>query len=339
MPPATVAFDALWPPPADFRSAEVMQYTSVDLRAGDRVATVQATSRLYDRGLLDMLLAKVASKNGARIQWGARDITVADDRHVTWNGGNLRPRVLLLCDGPMGWASRFVENLQRPREMRFGQAWRIPRASDRPDTINISFSQALPGGRLQQNPVGSRTVVWAFRRDRPPTRRDAIAAMPGSALRAPDLVSLGPARPDPVFALPGRISGGGLLLAGGAAGQGGLELGFLAGVDAGRVAAEAVLEGTPTARFLYENYEEPWKRRWLRGLETFRTGYNRFADLPPREQETILEPWEDSPLDLRDVIVHDQRMRLARHFSAFKVGVRNAHRMRSLRRTYQQLVG
>ncbi|HEX9815786.1 MAG TPA: FAD-dependent oxidoreductase [Candidatus Thermoplasmatota archaeon] len=336
VPPATVAFDALWPRPPDLHGAEVARYKEIQVRAGASTAIVRAGARLYDRGLLDERLSRVAKTNGATIVWGARNVTIAKDRQVDWEGGSIRPRVLVLSDGPNGWGPLFVKNLQRPDEMRYGQAWELPRSKTL-STIEMSFSHRLPGGRLQLNPVGSRLVVWAFRRGRVPTVAEAVSGHPMLAAAATRLTLLGEARPDPVFALPGRISASGLILAGGAGGQGGLELGFHAGTAAGSTAAEAVRKHKTTARFLHDAYEKPWKARWGRGMERFRLAYNRFTALPVYEQENILEPWTRTTLDLSDVSLSPNRRPVRRGFAAVKASVRNAHRMRAVLCTYRQL--
>lgn len=338
MPPAALAFDALWPRTAGSSSAEIARYDEVRLRAGARAAMVRASSRMYDRGRLDSTLAKVAAKAGANIQWGATDLTIDRTRRVRWHGGSTAPKILVLADGPEGWAREFFQNLHDPAEIRFGKAWRVGDIVDERSTVDIAFSSDLDGGRVQLNPTRKETIVWAFRRGRPPTRRETIAAHPLLRGRATsDLVPMGLARPDPVFALPGTISGDGVMAAGGAGGQGGLELGFLAGTAAGEAAASAVTADRTDARSLHELYERPWKERWVPGLERFRAAYNRFTSMNAAEQEAVLLPWEKDGLDLHDVAVPIRRPGVGRSVAAFKVGLRNARRMRALLRTYRQL--
>ncbi len=337
-PPAALAFDALWERAPGLLSAEAARYDEVRLRAGRRTARIRASSRLYDRARLDSTLATIAAKAGAKIQWAATDLTIDQTRRVRWHGGSAFPKILLLADGPEGWARHFFQNLQDPAEMRFGQAWRLPDVLDEPATLDIAFSSALDGGRVQLNPTRNETIVWAFRRGRPPTRRETLAAHPLLRGRpATDLAPMGPARPDPVFALPGTISGDGVLAAGGAGGQGGLELGFLAGSAAGEAAASAISAGRTDAKSLHGAYERPWKQRWVPGLERFRVAYNRFTSMNATEQEAVLLPWEKDGLDLHDVVVPSRKPGIGRSVAAFKVGLRNARRMRALWRTYRQL--
>jgi digeranylgeranylglycerophospholipid reductase len=337
-PPAAVAFDALWPPTRELVSAESTRYELVRLRAGSRTALVRAGARLYDRGRLDTLLAGAAARAGANIVWGVHDLTIEPDRTVRWRRGSTKPKVLILADGPDGWASKFVENLDDPSEIRFGQAWRIARPLGAANVVEMAFVPELPGGRLQINPAGTDTTVWAFQYERPPTRKTILGLHPSlQGLDKDELVSLGPPRPDPVLALPGRITADALLVTGGAAGQGGLELGFSAGTDAGRAAATAVQEDRVTAGHLRALYEEPWKERWMPGLERFRSAYNKFTSMTPAEQERILEPWEHAGLDLHDVTIPIRRPGVGRSWAALKTSLRNARRMRALLHTYRQL--
>src|SRR5207244_982022 len=82
--------------------------------------------------------------------------------------------------------------------------------------------------------------------------------------------------PDPVYTLPRELVADGVMVVGGAAGQGGLEVGVASGELAGRVAAAAALSGG-TDRAALLPYERAGKGEWVAGYRALRRAAGRLA--------------------------------------------------------------
>lgn len=305
-PPAAIAFEALWPEPSFLRDAVLARYRGVRLRAGRSQVDLEARARFYDRPRLDQRLSEWAQRSGAEVRFGAGPVRVERGR-VAWNGHEAAAHVVVLADGFPSLASRWMRPVRNPEAVRFGAAWSTPRSLRDPSWIELGFRPEAPGGRTQLNPLPDRTLFWIFHRG---PSHDGAHLLPQCLARHVSLPNPDPTAwtrqsagtVDPVFALPGEIVGDGMMVVGGGAGQGGLELGFRSGLLAGQAAAKAALAGAPTRERLRALYERPWKERWLPGLARFAMLFDRLSALSGPEWDALLRPWKDRRLALADLV-------------------------------------
>lgn len=301
--PAMLAFDFLWG--ASFRPPEACvrrRHPGVRLRSpGGYALDVEAPLSLLDRARFDRWLAAEASKRGARIVGGVKGLRLEADRTLVAEGISERPRVLVFADGPATLARAFVEPVRDPAGVAWGAILELeaPDGVEPEDRVGITLGAHARGGRSQLNPLeGGRLVHWTFFRGAP-TQAESIARAAlavDARLRGWPPEAVAHARfagvaPDPVYALPGRLVAEGVLVAGGAGGQGGLEVGLSAGELAGRVAARAAKEDKVDAQTLGA-YERQWKRERLAGYELLRFITDGLARLEDAELDDLLRPWQ-----------------------------------------------
>lgn len=337
-PPARLGFDFLWTFPERPRDAEVRRRLQ-----GVRLASpldarhaleVDAPLTILDRTRFDQRLATLAQAAGARIRTGARDLRVLPDRTIkTSDGVEARPRVLVFADGAGSLANAFLRAVRDPEELAWGAALEFEHpGGDKERFVTITAGAHAPGGRSQLNPLdGDWWSHWTFTRGPPDhaeararaaLRREAVSR--GWDHTVADRATLTAISPDPVYTLPRELATDGILVAGGAAGQGGLELGLASGELAGRVAARATLEGDTSARLL-GTYETEWKRAHLSGYVALRRAADRVARLDDPAIDRLLAPWAGWRLPIRDVVGLWHRAPTRRAEALAKFVARNPH--------------
>ncbi|HWH09339.1 MAG TPA: hypothetical protein VNX21_09070, partial [Candidatus Thermoplasmatota archaeon] len=99
--------------------------------------------------------------------------------------------------------------------------------------------------------------------------------------------------PDPFYTLPGQLAGEGVMAAGGAAGQGGLEVGLASGWMAGEAAARA-LQGKGTLA----DYERAWQRKYGGFYERGRRLNETIRHLTDEEVRAAVAPWDGRHLSV-----------------------------------------
>lgn len=295
VPPASasLAFDFLWEAPFRPPASTVRRrHAGLRVRApGGALVEVDAPLAILDRARFDQWLAKEAEARGATIETGAKPDLDA-----------LRGSVLVFADGARTLATRYLPSQRHPGSLAWGSvlAFEQPGAQEA-DRVTLTLGHHARGGRSQLNPLeGDAWTHWTFYRgeaaDAEARAREALridARLSGWPVSLADEARFVGVAPDPVYTLPGRLSAPNVLVAGGAGGQGGLELGLGAGVMAGRVAARVA-----TGHASPGDYERAWKREHLRGYRALRTATERLARLPDDEIDRLLAPWDGRRLDV-----------------------------------------
>lgn len=299
--PAIVGFDGLWPAEIPLLPRETRRrLPGARLRASDgRGPFVEAPLALVDRARFDQRLAAEAEKSGARI------VTRAPPR--AWE--EARADVLVFTDGALTQAARFLRPTRDPTTLAWGAilegggsagAGEVGtkgdegKAEPEGDRILLTLGPHAPGGRSQLNPLGEgRWSHWTFFRG-DPSDAEAIARR-ALAIDARlqgwkdvDARFVGVA-PDPVYTLPRELVSGRTMVAGGAAGQGGLEVGLASGWMAGEVAARG---GD------LREYERRWKARYQNGYERLRRATDALMHLTDAETRALMGAWDGARLTL-----------------------------------------
>lgn len=310
--PASLAFDFLWGasfrPPADLVRR---RHGGVRLRSpGGYAVDVEAPLSLLDRARFDRWLAKEAESRGARVLAGVRGLRALPDRTLVAEGLEARGAVVVFADGARSLARSFVQPLKDPSSVAWGAIleFHVPDEVEREDRVGITLGAHARGGRSQLNPLeGAHCSHWTFYRGAPAeaeeTARRALALdarLRGWPVEVAQKARFVGVAHDPVYALPGKLAAEGLLVAGGAGGQGGLEVGLSAGERAGRVAARAALSGETGAQALGA-YERQWKRENLAGYETLRRVTDALARLSDADLDEALRPWQGRTLQASDL--------------------------------------
>lgn len=286
--PAIVGFDFLWPDDIDPPKRAIRRrLAGVHLRASEgRGPLVDAPLRLFDRAELDQHMAAEAQKSGARIETGAS---------IDVDALRARARVLIFADGARSQASRYLRPTRDPAGLAWGAVLAFEAPSD-VDRLLLTFGPHAAGGRSQLNPLGGgRWSHWTFFRGDP-----ANAETIGRRALAMDAALQGWKRidarfegvaPDPVYTVPGQLAAPGILVTGGAAGQGGLEVGLASGWLAGETAAR-VAQGKASER----DYERAWRARYQRGYTRLRRAADMLSRLTDAETRALFAAWEGARL-------------------------------------------
>lgn len=310
--PAVIAFDLLWPARVPRPAATVrrrLRGVRVSSPSG-RTIDVDAPLSVLDRAAFDRHLAARAEKAGARIVTGVKGLAARPDRTLVADGLEARADVVLFADGAASQAARFLRPQQHPGSLAWGAVLELEApGAEREERLGITLGAHARGGRSQTNPLrDGRWSHWTFYRGSPHSAeaRARVALALDARLRGWDGSVAKTARfagvaPDPVYTLPGELVADGVLVAGGAAGQGGLEAGLSAGELAGRVAAEA-LARRRTDRAALAAYEREWKRAHLAGHRALREATERLARLEDAELDDLLAPWAGQRLDARELL-------------------------------------
>ena len=339
--PATLAFDHLWgaserPPAASVRRRLLGVRIVSPLDAGHALE-VAAPLSILDRTRFDQHLASLAEQAGARIETGVAGLRVDAQRTLTRaNGTSVRARVTIFADGARTLAQRFLRPTRDPTEIAWGAALEFEHAgAEVEEFVSITPGEHAPGGRAQTNPIeGERWTHWTFLRGAKaaenvePLARASLALecrLRGWPVR--DVMAsakLTAVAPDPVYTLPRELVADGVMVAGGAGGQGGLEVGVASGALAGAIAADAVREGD-TSRSALLRYEREWKRRHLRGYRSLRRVADALARLDDAAIDRLLAPWAGWRVPVRDItgLVHPSAVRRAEAIAKF--AMRNPH--------------
>lgn len=306
--PAAVGFDHLWPEGFDVPAACVRRrHDGIRLVSpAGHALRVDAPLRILDRARFDRHLAERFARAGGRLLTGVRGLEARADGTLTAEGLEARADVTVFADGARSLAHRFVPALRHPEALTWGAILEVEHPGARDEArVTLTLGSHARGGRSQLNPLeGDAWTHWTFYRGAPADAearaRVALALdarRRGWPERAAKEARFAGAAPDPVYALPGRLVADGLLVTGGAAGQGGLEMGLASGALAGNVAAAAVREKRRDAAFLRQ-YEKTWRRRHALGYRLLRLVAERLARLEDREVDDLLKPWDDRHVDV-----------------------------------------
>lgn len=310
--PAALGFDFLWPssvaPPA---VAIARRYHGARILSPEGAwLDVDAPSRFFDRRELDRWLAREAEAAGARVETSVRGLVARSDRTLAWRSGALAARVVVFADGARSLGHRFVRATERPDRVAWGAALAVSApGADEETRVRIAVGSHARGGRSQLNPLaGDHWLHWTFAREDPASMervaRSALASDARAAgwsaevARDARLVALAP---DPVAAIPRELAAQGVLVAGGAAGQGGLEVGLASGEMAGSFAAQAAL-ARDASRAALARYERAWKRRYLAGYRDLARATERLARLDDAAIERLMRPWHGRALPVARLV-------------------------------------
>ncbi|HUR68220.1 MAG TPA: FAD-dependent oxidoreductase [Candidatus Thermoplasmatota archaeon] len=288
--PAIVGFDMLWPAAIPRPAYTVRRRLGgLTLRASDgRGPEIDAPLTLFDRARFDAHLAAEAEKAGARIVTGLADLRVRDDKRLVAAGFEAQADVLLFADGARTQAARFLRPTRDPEELAWGAILDLEAPGDG-DRLALTLGPHAPGGRSQLNPLGEgHWSHWTFfRGDVAAAEAVARHALAVDARiqgwREGDVrARFAGVAPDPVYTLPRELARGNVLVAGGAAGQGGLEVGLASGWMAGEAAARGDLAG----------YARAWRKRYQGGYERLRTVTDMLTRLTDDETRALLGAWD-----------------------------------------------
>lgn len=97
--------------------------------------------------------------------------------------------------------------------------------------------------------------------------------------------------PDPVYTLPHEFVRGNVAVVGGAAGQGGLEVGLASGWMAGEAAARAA-----AGAGALDEYARAWRARYQNGYRRLRRAADALARLTEPETRALLSAWDGARL-------------------------------------------
>lgn len=336
--PALLAFDLLWTFPERPTGAETRRrLDGVRLRSpldARNALEIAAPLTILDRTRFDQRLGRLACEAGAEIQTGVQDLRILPDRTLRdASGASTRGRVTIFADGTGTLARGFLRPTRNPDELAWGAALEFERPDDDAERfVTITPGAHAPGGRSQLNPLDrARWSHWTFVRGAPEDAerraRDALrldARARGWDEGVADDARLVGVAPDPVYTLPRELVADHVMVVGGAAGQGGLEVGLASGEMAGRVAAQAVLAGDTKERSL-RAYEREWRRAHLAGYKALRRLADRAARLDDVALDRLLSPWAGWRVPARDVLGLAHRSPARRAEAVAKFVARNPH--------------
>lgn len=292
-PPAVVGFDRLWPagwtPP---EAAVRGRFDRVELTLpGGHPLGIETGGRVVDRTRLDRWAAERARRAGAEVRQQTGPWEVLEPGRLSGPDGEIDAEVVVFADGAGSIASAIVDPVEAPEHLVWGITHELD-VDSRAGPLALRVGDHAPGGRTQIVPIDASTSWhWTFvRRERCDAIETAEAALADTARRRgwDDRVLEAAERlhvaPDPTLQRPAGLAGPRTLVAGGAGGLGGLEVGLASGHEAGKAAARAVLDGG-SARKPLEAYAERCRGRYgpaYRGLE-------RLFGLAERTPDALLD--------------------------------------------------
>lgn len=293
--PAITANDFLWPGQFDLPAhATMRRLAGTRLRGSDgRGPLVDEPLALVDRTRFDQDLAEKARKAGARVLTGVQGLEARPDRTLVAEGLEVKPEILLFADGAKSQANRFMEPTRDPGAMQWVGVLEFEAPEPPSDgRLYITLGPHAPGGRSQLNPLGKdRWSHWTFfRGDRTHAEKTARAALDLDArLMGWDNVDarFAGVGPDPLYTLPNQLVAEGVMVTGGAAGQGGFELGLASGWMAGEHAART-LQGQGAL----PDYEREWKRKHQKSYERVRRSNESLMKLTDAEVRDVVGAWD-----------------------------------------------
>lgn len=297
-PLAMVAFDHLMasravPPEASIRT----RTTSVTaVSPGGHRITLDAPARILDRTRFDRHLLAEAERAGATVRLGTGPLRLEGKRLVGVHL-DVTADLLLFCDGANSQARTRLATLRHPESLVWGAAHRVEGSAASTSTIELRVGSHARSGRTQWNPLGGSTWThWSFTGASAAEATERARAnlereRPGSA------ATLLGAAPDPVYTLPGDLVGDGILVAGGAAGQGGLEVGLVSGEWAGEAAAAAARAGRTDAAALAP-YQTRWRSAYQASYERLRSVAMRTAATSDDALDRLMAPFDGERVPL-----------------------------------------
>lgn len=284
--PAIVGFDHLWPEEIPRPTQTVRRrLEGVHLRASDgRGPWIDAPLTLFERERFDKHLAHEAEKAGAKIETG----TARDAASLVGQG-----KVVIFADGARTQATRWLRPVRDPAAISWGAVLEFEAEGGDETRLGLTLGPHAPGGRSQTNPLGDgRWSHWTFFRGDPahaePIARRALEVDARLAGWKSPIAYFRGVAPDPVYTVPSELARGNVMVAGGAAGQGGLEV----GLASGWVAGEAAARGEPAS------YERAWRRRYQKGYERLRRATDALAHLTDAETRALLGAWDGARVPL-----------------------------------------
>jgi geranylgeranyl reductase family protein len=232
-----------------------------------RITSSRTRAYIVDRAVFDRNLADIARREGASIEIGRRieELTVQDGciSGVAGKDFAVPTDIVIDCEGAGGFLVRRLKIFRPLEEILVGVNVEVSGVDLEPHMVEVWLGKELaPGFFGWVVPTGERTARCGLacssgdtlERLRTFMRRRFGKVEFTEPLMWPVLTG-GPV---------GRTFSDGLLLAGDVAGQtkpttgGGVILGGLCAIDAGRIAAEAVEEGDFSSSFL-SRYEKSWR--------------------------------------------------------------------------------
>jgi len=292
-PPAVVGFDRLWSdtqePPAE---AVRHGFETVELTLpGPNSVAIDAGGGIVDRTRFDRWLAERARQAGADVREEAGLWEVRAPGRLAGPSGEIHADVVVFADGADSLASAIVDPVEAPEHLVWGVTHEVP-VDARSGPLSIRVGDHAPGGRTQVVPIDADTTWhWTFvRRPREAAIDRARRALRSTARRRGwDQAVVEGARqrhvaPDPTLQRPAHLAGPRTLVAGGAGGLGGLEVGLASGHRAGRAAARG-LRGDQPLQAELQAYEQRCRDRYG---PTYR-GLDRLFRLAERTPDPILE--------------------------------------------------
>lgn len=292
--PAITAMDSLWPREVDQPDHTVTRrLAGIRLRGRDgRGPFIDGGMALVNRTRFDQYLAQQAREEGVHVLTGVKDVQAHPDRSLTADGLELANDLLMFADGARSQVSRFFEATQDPEAMQWVGVMEFEAPEPESDgRVYNTLGTHAPGGRSQLNPLGDdRWVHWTFfRGSRDNAERMAQASLDLDARLMGwedlDAKFMG-AGADPLYTLPNRLYDDRVVATGGAAGQGGFEVGLHSGLLAGDVAAR-FLRGE--ARL--SEYETRWKKQWLGKYVNLRNSNEALLRLTDDEICAVAGAW------------------------------------------------
>lgn len=303
--PAIVGMDWLWPGQIERPvHTTYRRLAGTKVRASDgRGVFVDAPLTLFRRDRFDAWLADEARKAGVCVIAGVKALDARPDRRLVAEGLEIQPEILLFADGARTQATRFMQSTRDPQAVQYGAVLEFTAPESEGDgRLYQTVGPHAPGGRSQLTPLGEdRWTHWTFFHGDPASaEQKARKALELDASlmgwETPDARFAGYG-PDPLFTLPGQLVGDRVMVAGGAAGQGGFETGLSSGWIAGDVAART-LQGKASL----DEYPQAWRQKFRHFYDSLRRTSEMFARLTDAEIRDFFGAWDGRHIPARPTL-------------------------------------
>lgn len=321
-PLAVVAFDHLMRSRAKPAANAVRQRVpGLRIRApGGATLSLEHPGVILDRSRFDAALLREAEEAGVEIVLGCGAVRwergdgptsrspAAELRRdlVSTSTGRWAPRVTVFADGARSQVRRLLPTMREPERVAWGVAHSVTAERGGDAWLDLRVGGHAPGGRTQWNPLGQDSWThWSISGASP---EEALARGRRNLAREANGTLRGEARflgtaPDATYALPGRLTGDRILACGGAAAQGGVEVGLHSGEMAGEAAARTAM-GAAAGRARTDalaQYAATWRRTYLGAYRQLRRAADLAEACSDAQLDRMLRPWDGRTVRLADV--------------------------------------
>ncbi|WP_370572049.1 NAD(P)/FAD-dependent oxidoreductase [Methanomethylovorans sp.] len=267
---------------------------------------VQSPAYFLDRKKFDEYYAQQVRKAGVDLRTSTEALNVVRSEGVfsiSTNEGTLKSKLVIISDGINSRIAGLMgmKPIKYPRDIAWSMEAEVE-APDlgEPDMFEYYVGNHAPGWKSTYSPCGgNRATLGVYVRRH---GNDVSLFFDSWVERFKKMKGLDDISfisksvgGDPIAAIPGEIISEGVMVTGGSAAQSGIGYGMHAGQLCGDVAADAIVKGDVSARFLSE-YRKRWNQEYRNEYYLGRIALETLRKMTDKEIDSIMQVFEGEDL-------------------------------------------